>query len=48
MEGLSTQSYDYLGPVFRISENLRCLGLLGSLALFSALWELGALSSSGP
>ncbi|XP_065776650.1 galectin-7-like isoform X3 [Muntiacus reevesi] len=29
MGGLSNQSYDYLGRIFRISENLRCLGQPG-------------------
>lgn len=48
MEGISNQSYHYLGRIFRISENLQCLGILGSLILFSALWEPGAPSSSGP
>ena len=48
MGGLSNQSYDYLGRIFRISENLQCLELLGCLILFSALWELGAPLSSGP
>lgn len=29
MGGLSNQSYDYLGRIFRISENLQCLELNG-------------------